>query len=515
MQNKLGNERLTRKKTWVIACACILAAWIGSIPFIHSNLLRLLIVPPSGFFAALSMRSWLLARRKLFIRDQFKWLLEHLLTRVSSGATLEHAFTEAPAQLGQLLGEKSDVLKSLKRIEIQLESRKPFDQLMPYLLRSLPCPEAGFFLRVLPILRKSGGDVCQFIRRHLGMLSEHISLIQDLDAETAQRQTEAAVLCLMPFGMAFLLRQSGDYYAVSPTTLGTAGMLVAYVLAVTAAALTVSMIIFREPIRKGKVMRLNQTRLMQLQLIQFFGKKLLLIYKNHLPEIFGARLLEALQNQDKSANPNHEAMFKSYFARKFLYLLVGLLISIFVLIIDPAEFYLIAFFPIGFVILQDFQVFRNVKQQQLIDQIDYTEFLSLVSSLLHSGLSLHTSLAIYLHAQSNQLDTQALTSGLSELAKKIDGGVSAGRAMEEMAASCGIPQIQSALLMAVRYDREGGIENLQLLQIQLSSCWSLFRRAMQKKLERQALQLLLPMLIDLASVMIIAILPAIQTMQSL
>jgi hypothetical protein len=97
----------------------------------------------------------------------------------------------------------------------------------------------------------------------------------------------------------------------------------------------------------------------------------------------------------------------------------------------------------------------------------------------------------------------------------IQIGVPVSLALEKIAAGCSVPEVQSALLLMVRYDRDGGPENLELLQMQTTACWAMYRNALRKQLERQSLKLLLPMTLDLASVMLTAILPAIQSLQSI
>ena len=505
---------MKRKTKMLVFSACLFIAWLGTLPFIESNWIRAVSALISGILLSRSLHNWLKTKRLLFVREQFKWLLEHLLSRLSAGATLEHAFIAAPSSLGVLLGRKSVLLDQLKRIEIQLLSRQPLDLLLPGLIPSLPCSEAQSFFRILPVLRQSGGDICQFIRQELRLIIELLVLYRDLNTETTQRQTEALILTLMPFALAVLLRQSSDMFAPqSFSTPGAVAMLAAFILAMTAAVLTLSSIGFADPHHKSKSLPVSATKITKHRLFQFLGSIGHQIYRNWLPEIYGSRLLQILQEQAKHPFQLGTDIIQIYFKTKALYFLAGLLPGALMLIACPGQFFWIPACSFSFVLLQDQQVFTLSKNQRLDCQLDYPPFLGLVAALLQAGLSLHIALDICLKTMQNST-TKNIHSDLASLNKSIKIGVPAYQAIEKLAADCPVTEVQSALLLIVRYDRDGGHENLQLLQMQIAACWSMHRNSMQKQVEKQTLKLLVPMALDLVAVMVTAVAPVIQSFQS-
>jgi pilus assembly protein TadC len=92
-------------------------------------------------------------------------------------------------------------------------------------------------------------------------------------------------------------------------------------------------------------------------------------------------------------------------------------------------------------------------------------------------------------------------------------GLSAGRAIENFSVRTPIPEAQAALLLISRYELTGGAEVLQLLALQANACWSLCRNASRKKRERDALAMVLPMMLDLISVLLVAITPALMSLK--
>lgn len=505
-----------------IFAACLAITWLGTLAYIESNWIRAAAVLFFGLLLSRSLHKWLKTKRLFFVREQFKWLLEHLLSKLSAGATLEHAFIEAPACLGLLLGRKSNLLEQLMRIERQLVSRQPLDLLLPELIRCLPCPEAQNCFLILPALRRSGGDICQYIRQQLRLIVEQLVLHRDLNAETTQRQTEALILTIMPFGLAILLRQSSDMFsAQSASVLGSTAMLAAYSLAMTAAVITLSSIGFGDPRGKSKFLQISAAAIIKPKPIKLFGSISHQIYRNWLPDIYGARLLQILQEQARHPGHPVENIIQAYFETKVIYFFAGILPGILLLIAWPGQIFWVPVCSLAFILLQDQQVFALSKNQRLQYQLDYPAFLSLVAALLQAGLSLHVSLDICLKSlqkssagKSQDMIGKIIHDDLASINKKIKIGVPAYRAIEKLAAECPVTEVQSALLLIVRYDRDGGHENLQLLQMQIAACWSMHRNSMQKQIEKQTLKLLVPMALDLVAVMVTAITPAIQSFQT-
>jgi hypothetical protein len=173
-----------------------------------------------------------------------------------------------------------------------------------------------------------------------------------------------------------------------------------------------------------------------------------------------------------------------------------------------------ALLPVAFAIIQDRQLLSKVKRRALEDQFVYPIFLNIALSLLHAGLSLHQAMVIAIDGLPDQLINDTLHTDLNQFKRKIAAGATASAALEEMSAGNLSPQIQSALGMMARYGCDGGPENLQILQIQVDTCWALHHQALRKKTELVMLRLMIPMALDLTAVILTVLLPAIQMIQN-
>ena len=98
--------------------------------------------------------------------------------------------------------------------------------------------------------------------------------------------------------------------------------------------------------------------------------------------------------------------------------------------------------------------------------------------------------------------------------KHLQAGQSASAVLEILLSDCPIPEIQTALLLLIKYNRLGGTEALQMIQLQSNSLWALHRSAVRHQLQKQSVRLLIPMMMSLIAVLMSALLPALASLQS-
>ena len=98
---------------------------------------------------------------------------------------------------------------------------------------------------------------------------------------------------------------------------------------------------------------------------------------------------------------------------------------------------------------------------------------------------------------------------LSQSALLLESGYDSVMAVSALAERCPLPEIQAALRLMARYEREGGIEILELIRMQSERSRQLYRDALRGKAEQRSLLFVIPMAIDLVVVMATVILPAV------
>lgn len=513
MQNSTGSKKYNPG----IFLAAWAASWTGANIFLDTQWLCLVISFPCGLLLCFAAIRLMKAKKRQHALEQLKWLLDHLSSRITAGMTLEKAFSECSSALNILIGEKTDLMKCLKRIEMHLASNRPLEHILSDLGRVFACREASLCLDSLLPLRKAGGNLASYIRKQQVMLSEQIALRLELLTEAAQRKTEALIMALMPFIMVMMFKQSTSFYRQDQTFLeiGSAGMLAAYLLSILAAVIVLLLMGRQDQTAVKRQKPFVRNRAIRQPLIVKFGFLINRLYQFVLPESYYARLIQILVDQARTSSIEEIQWVNNYFSAKAICAVAGLLPGVTMTLIEPTSFYCLVFLPAFFAFIHDQQLIRIYTRQHEEEQVAYPEFLNLVLVLLQCGLSLHKTLEISSKRYLDYGKSFVLNEKLSDLIRKISVGIPAGKALSDLSVNCSNPKIQSALLMIERYDRDGGSENLHLLQMQLNDCWSNYRQAVRRRLERHALLLYLPMALDLVAIIMTAMIPAIQTLNSI
>ncbi len=94
------------------------------------------------------------------------------------------------------------------------------------------------------------------------------------------------------------------------------------------------------------------------------------------------------------------------------------------------------------------------------------------------------------------------------LQREIATGVTAADALQGLSHKVPSNEISSALQLIARYDRDGGKELLDILQLEAVACWDVYKNAMRKDLENRNILLVIPLGLDLLLVILSSVLPA-------
>ena len=498
--------------------ASLLGIWLATGLYCEQQLMRLMITAALTPFLLFALRRQQAGRRLLVAREQFKWFLELLLTELSTGAAFEHAFHQTVHSLSSILKERSALFQTLIQVDQQLKASRPTTVLLRTLSLKMICPEARIFFKLLPDIQTYGSPIAPFVRQQLRNVIEQLAMLQNLQAETAQRRTEAMILVLMPFLITGVLNTSWDPVLVDEPVIVT-GRLAACLLALFAGMLTV---LFTASPTTGTApvsCRMQSKR----PLKRFEIKMARLIqrcYRDYLPAAHGPRLIRVitdLESISKQVFDHSDDWVLLYFVRK-MYLIGGTcLLSLAICLQMPAAWPCMLL-PFLAAWLQDQKWLDNHRRRLDAYGRDYPVLLNLWSSLLQTGLSLGRSLQVSCEALASELTKgnrkdQVYHVDLDLIQKHLQAGQSASSLLTALLSICPVPEIQTALLLMMKYEQLGGAEALQMIQLQASALWTLHRTAVRSQLEKQGIRLLMPMMMSLIAVLITALLPAVASIR--
>ena len=480
---------------------CIAIVFLLSSAFLPEDRLRLFLSFPLGVLPFVSCVRILYGKRTATLRAQNKVLMQSLCTSVSDGYSIERAFLCARVDIEKAFGKHAAFAGALKDVEHQLQAHEPLDKCMTRFCHKLDYYETLPILHALSLQKTVGNQIITILRSSCQMLSELHAVASEVEANNAGKNTEAFLLLLMPFGITYMLSvTSGDYLSQAQSSgLGKILMAVAFAIAIFSCTFLFS-IIGEKPSKNRFSFRKIQQR------VPAKWKNPIRKLALSLPSTYTTRVLEWCNEISFSSQETFDA---------FLYkTIVQLILCTFVFLIICIELGI----PIILVLFLDMiiLVFLHVDQQsvankrRLILMEDLPIFISMLSTLLESGILLPKALQTCGYAFAEQ---SCLSQELNHVLHAIEGGVSAADALESFSHRISIPEAQSALLLAARYERSGGSEVLGLLRLQSSSCWALCRNASRKKRERVAFTMILPMMMDFVSVLLVAITPALNTFQ--
>ncbi|MBO4928097.1 MAG: hypothetical protein J5379_07610 [Clostridiales bacterium] len=480
---------------------CALLVFLLSRAFVPQFRIRLILSIPLGIFPFISLVRVLYGKRTATLRTQNKVLMQSLCTSVSDGYSIERAFLCARVDIEKAFGKHAAFALALKDVEHQLQANVPLDICMTRFCHKLDYYETLPVLHALSLQRTVGNQIISILRSSCQMLSELHAVASEVEANNSGKNAEASVLCLMPFGITYMLSvTSMDYLSQSQESgIGRILMAIAFIISIFSCTYLFSLIGERPTRNEFSFDKTNSG-------IPPGWKERIHKFGMMLPAMYTTRILEWCNEISFSSMDSFDAfLFKTI---RTLTLFTPLCTVVCLLLRIP----LILVLVFDMLLL----VFLHIDQQSLVNRRrlilmeDLPLFISMLSTLLESGILLPKALQTCGYAFSDQ---SCLSRELSHILTTIEGGVSAADALEEFSHRISIPEAQSALLLAARYERSGGSEVLGLLRLQSSSCWALCRNASRKKREREAFTMILPMMLDFISVLLVAIAPALNTFQ--
>jgi len=490
-----------------------------SFPFINKPVLRLAVVLCLSFLPYLTFNSRLKAKEVQFAREQLKSFLEQLCVKVSAGKPLETVFLESRTDLSLVYGRKAVLCIALKHFEDQVASGIALDDAILSMAGTLPCPEAAPLFHTISRTRHLGNRILQVLRQSLVMVGDLLLVTKDISADVSQKRLESTIMSVMPFAVLWSLKFSTPSYLdpAFSTPVGELLMLLSFMLAIVGYCLG-SVIVSNSIYKKPKNGPAKQKASLSLSIL--FAKGFCFLIKPYparlarfgrwiqlLPE--GYRL--SLKRTLAYLYPHKESVLEEYIFIKIslLFLSFVVYLSIWLFVSIPFLFYLLTAAFLLF--LHDIDTSRLIVHNKMQMMQDFPTFVGLLSTLLTNGIVLSNALVLCIDTFKDS--SIPFQNELGLLRGAVVAGVPCYEALERFASRCQIPEIACALQFAAQYDKTGGLENLNFLKLQCSTCWIQSKITARKQLEESSVKLLFPMILQLVCVMIITITPSLLSLQ--
>ena len=452
-------------------------------------------------------------REERMLLTQYQHLLGYLSTRLSAGVPLEAAFLESVHPLSEQLGRNNLIVRSLLGLRKNLETQMSLNEALAVFTREVNLPVCKRDFTMLIMLARTGGRVDVFIRQSHQDLASQINAQSEVANERRGHSSEALILAIIPFFMArFVLSNTSTYsQPVQNAPSLTLPLQILYLVAMF--ALFVLLLLLAP--EKTKIRKKHKTKHKDRRLPaseKAGGSKILSrVYLDWLPGQVGMSVASAVQLL--SEDPEHA--WTSYLAKKRFDLALGFLLAALFILSGRISWFLILLVPFIFSTLRDIMTVGRAARQKEQFRFFYPSVVNSLHILMESGLTLDRSLRMVAHvniAGANPDNPVALS--LAHAALLLETGYDSVMAAGRLAERCPLPEVQAALRLMARYEREGGKEILELIRMQSDRSRQIYRDALRGRAEQRSLLYVIPMAIDLIVVMVTVILPALVSMQT-
>ncbi len=522
---------------WVLLPAFVASFLLAGL-FADDLTVRVLLSMPAALVLSSGLRSALRERKERSIRDQYQALLQNLCAFLSAGHTPESALQRCADPVAMAFGPRAALPAAIRKASRQMASGRSLPETLSVLVRILPCPEAAPLLEAIGGARLLGGHVLEVLRGAHRMMNELATTRAEAEAAASQRRTEALLLCAMPPAMALLLRLSSPDY-MAPAFRNPSGSLllgVAFLLFMGGMGLTLRLLAGIRKTRAageaprdppgaptggptgGPTGRLSirasgrwTDRLAATRPI----RRLAAAYPRRLPPFLRERWFRTQPDEPSGSRMETERLCR-HMARKAGLLGAALPMAAVLALLVPipplAALPAVPVFLLGLSCLQDeeLRAFDQHRRHRLL--LDLPLFLGMLCAMLQAGFSLRRSLEACRPLAGPP--GGPLSESLENACSRVASGVSPSSALDAMAEACPIPEAASALSLAAQCERLGGPTPVELLRLQSGACWTLRRSAERASREKDGIRLLLPMVLNLLSVLSVAAAPALSVLRS-
>ena len=486
------------KTVWVYP-VFVAVVYFASGLFIRSETVRLILA------VVLSIFPWKEAMKKIYsnnyrhMRTQLLVLLQVLTTSVSSGYSIEKSLLLIRPVIERTFGKRSMLLKPLITLENNLKLHVSLEESLNTFAQQISFPETVPVFHALAISGEIGNNSLSILRSSCQMLSELNAVQGEIAASNAGKNAEAAILCVMPFGITFALNYMSHEYLDMARNTRTGSFLLACAFGICTVACAMLLKFMsheygRKAYKSELATNMNAGKAYNTPLTKLVKK------------IFPASFITARHELFNELSVNPDYTYEQYLKKQLLTGTVFLILSASILITLGKNPLFALFLTATLLLLGGFEIRSDVERKREDLMSDIPLFMCLISTLLESGMQLPKAISICSKAFD---ENKSLSLEIKNLRAMVLSGIPASDAIEKFSLRIQIPEAQAALLLIARYGRLGTSEVLNMLNLQSQACWNLCRNASRKRQEREALGMIIPMTLDFISVLMVAMTPAI------
>jgi len=140
-------------------------------------------------------------RERQQLSVQFLDMIQAMAGSLQAGYSVENAFLEAYREIAVLFGKKCRMALEMDKVRKGLENRIPMEVTLAAFGEQSQVEEIRDFTEVFMILKRSGGNLREMIRRTVELTRQRMEVEQEIARNLTSRQFEMKIMCAVPFLM--------------------------------------------------------------------------------------------------------------------------------------------------------------------------------------------------------------------------------------------------------------------------------------------------------------------------
>lgn len=180
---------------------------------------------PLGILMIRQIRAEKGEKRILELTEQFKECILSVSASLQAGYAVENAFMESREDIRNLYGEGSGMYEELEVMRRGLVVNVPLEELLLDFGERSSSAEIAQFAQMFAIAKRGGGNLPEMIRTSANLISQKMEARSEVATLLSGRKMEQLIMRFMPFGIAFYVGNTyRDYF--SPLYHSVSGVLV-------------------------------------------------------------------------------------------------------------------------------------------------------------------------------------------------------------------------------------------------------------------------------------------------
>jgi len=164
-------------------------------------------------------------KNRKILKNQFREMILSMATNLKVGYSPENAFLEAYVDLRNIYGTNSKIFYELEIMKKGLSVNRSFESLLRDFEKNCKVEEITEFVDIFCLAEKTGGNLVEIIDSTANMISQKISVDEEIEVIIRAGKLERQLMMVIPFLIIFYIESTNKNF-FAPLYHNVSGILV-------------------------------------------------------------------------------------------------------------------------------------------------------------------------------------------------------------------------------------------------------------------------------------------------